>query len=515
VSDDLLDFLDNLDDVSAGDSSGNTQSTDDSGIDGDMLLEDDPLTGSSDGTQFEQENINGAGTMDVSGHFQKILDIAAIDEEKKRILSGAISRLKIAADFSALDEPGKKALKDVNTIYTEAFKNISLRAASGKLTLDQNIRTFLLYGFLSEVFAGQNLKSFLPGDDSLLENNINIMPLAKWLKLLYKNEEYPSISELGVDFQKFIRERERTASAKQKADLDAMTEEDKANERVVYELSNMVRAVSRLIVPSGAHSPLFLAESSNANPAGSLVTAKKIKTIVNEIKFYDYSIFYRETLYKLSTTTNEFVQVEAEPYFIILPIAGDKVFFWQEFSSNKKNSRARIMLPVFFTGDLRKALISALAKYRWELCRSIKGNLWTDPVEGGLTGAFYDYITCYKKNPKLSFEAKEKIEDVIKMKRKDFKRIFELYYIYWIEFERKGIMKLDKAAREILFKFCPFNKDINKILEKLPGYKDLVNRHKNISLKTIERLEAKYSKKRDEQGNLPPELQSNISFYSM
>ena len=48
-------------------------------------------------------------------------------------------------------------------------------------------------------------------------------------------------------------------------------------------------------------------------------------------------------------------------------------------------------------------MIRAIGGFRWELCRSSKGALWADPVEGGITGAFYDYVTFYKKNNKYQF----------------------------------------------------------------------------------------------------------------
>ena len=158
-------------------------------------------------------------------------------------------------------------------------------------------------------------------------------------------------------------------------------------------------------------------------------------------------------------------------------------------------------------------MIKALGDFRWELCRSSKGALWTDPVEGGVSGQFYDYITFYKKNSKLSFAAKEKLHETVKNFRKEPRRLFVHFYSSWIESESKGVMKLDKACREMFFKHLPFSRPIRDALKRIPIYADLINKYDNVTMRNINRLEIRYKNRVDENGELPKVLKDNLAFY--
>ena len=113
----------------------------------------------------------------------------------------------------------------------------------------------------------------------------------------------------------------------------------------------------------------------------------------------------------------------------------------------------------------------------------------------------------------MSLEAKEKLHHVVNNNRKDPKRIFLAIYTLWIEFESKGIMKLDKFARDIFFKHAPFSKSIRDQLKKSPGLLPFVTRYENISQKQVDRLEMRYRQRKDKDGNLPKVLIGNLAFY--
>ena len=53
--------------------------------------------------------------------------------------------------------------------------------------------------------------------------------------------------------------------------------------------------------------------------------------------------------------------------------------------------------------------------------------MWGDPIEGGVTGEYFDYVNNFRKNSKLSTEAKEKIRDRFKALRTNRDRFADDY----------------------------------------------------------------------------------------
>jgi hypothetical protein len=487
---DILDFLDNLDEAEPASSSTSAS----------------PVSSSHASAPVEKPAVLPEGDF-----FPQLAKGVLDEEEYKSMLSG-LAALRIVRNYMDLVDDAKKLLKRVNSGFWSLYSKLAVNLLKGG-RIPEKEKLFFSFGVVDDKHTSPEVLKELQTASIANTTSMPVMSLWDWVVKMFTQEEYPSLTEMGIDFQKFLRERARTGSAKAREKINSESEEDKKIFAVDYEMKNMVQTVSRMMLPSRT-SPYFFSDANLKNPLKVLITPEKVQEVVNEIRSYDFSLFYRETLFKISSTSNEIIHIEVEPYFILFPVMGDKVVFWQEFSTVKKTSRARFGIPVFFSGDFRLSMIRAFAKYRWEICRSIKGGLWSDPVEGGITGAFYDYITFFKKNPKLSLEVKEKLKELYRLNRRDAKRIFELYYMTWIEYERKGIMKLDKVARDIFFRYLPLSKSVRDTLTRLPAYERLLNRHTNISNRTIDRLNLRYNKKRDENGNLPPELQSNIDYYT-
>ena len=371
---------------------------------------------------------------------------------------------------------------------------------------------FLCLAHISDSLINQETKSFI--ESNLLPSDFKtVISLYDWLKLIFDGKENPSLSELGIDYPKHLRNQLGRLSKKEREQREKFSGFEKSRDKVVYELNNMTKTVMRMMQVNPESNPYLLAQPLLGRINHSFVSYSKIKKLIEELKQIDFSVFYREIVYHPDNTNTEIVQKEVEPYFIIMPTCGDKVVFWQELSENKKTSRGRIFVPAFFIGDFRASMIEALGAFRWELCRSSKGARWIDPVDGGVTGLFYDYITFYKKNSKLSIEAREKLENIIKNLRKDPKKIFVYFYKIWVERESKGVMRLDKVCREIFFKHIPFPEAIREKLKRIPIYGELGNKYNNVAQRNIARLEIRYKNKVDENGNLPKELENNLAFY--
>jgi len=140
--------------------------------------------------------------------------------------------------------------------------------------------------------------------------------------------------------------------------------------------------------------------------------------------------------------------------------------------------------------------------------------MWGDPIEGGLTGEYFDYINTFKKMSKLSQEAKEKIAEKFKSLRTNRDR-FADDYLNWVLYEKDGIMKLNTVVREMFFKHIPFTKDIRDRLFNMPAFMQSATRYKNIHTREVLAYQRRFQKYKREDGTLPPEIAKFFEFLDM
>ena len=249
----------------------------------------------------------------------------------------------------------------------------------------------------------------------------------------------------------------------------------------------------------------YLTERSIKGDISQIITLpKKIDAFLKKLVSTDFTLFYRELTWKIPGKS-ELIKKEIKPYFIILPNTGSRIQMWQEMIYNMRSSRARFLVPIIFNSDLQKSLIFSCGHYRWNLNKALVSN-WMDPVEGGLSGAYYDYEQSYKKNPDLSDEAKEKIKEQIKSIKIDRNR-FALDYYEWVIFESEGVPKLNKVLRKIFYRSIPFPKKIRENISKLPLYDEIDRKFSIVTDREFKRLEARF-KKYKEGDKMPKDLQA-------
>jgi hypothetical protein len=343
-------------------------------------------------------------------------------------------------------------------------------------------------------------------------NSLPILYEHEFLSRIYNEDEEPSITEMGLSYDKYMGELNKYPSKKKKAELGDAHE---VSTKIQYEITNRVASTTSACAGSRLMAfPIFNSHLIKGDPRKFIVTKQKLEEAVRYLINTDYSVFYRETILKLDPN-REIIEEEIIPYFILLPTFGTKTMTWQELVGTNKRSRGRVVIPMFFTGDLRKNLAHSFAVFRWELSRSMRGGMWADPVEGGLTGAYYDYVQFFKKNTKLSTEAKERVAERLKSFRNNTRELFADDYILWVTYEREGILKLNSYVRDMFYRLIPFPQQLRAKLENMPAFNESVVRFRNIRNKTIGGYERRYKKYMDDNGNLPPELQNFLDYLKM
>ncbi|MBN2435443.1 MAG: hypothetical protein JXK07_09295 [Spirochaetes bacterium] len=442
---------------------------------------------------------------------QQIFEFAVAEAEfKKEFLHHLNHFKKIENPFSP-DSDARKVRRHLTRMYWQLYNKVYIRSKRSK-SVPAPAKLMLLYGFIDENLAEpQQIPVLHRLALDRYKPTAPIMYEYEFLSRIYAGKETPSVSEMGLTFEKQLREMAK-GTRKGKNPMEYL---DDPIYKTQYEIDNMLQSTTS--VCSGSRStafPIFTEKLLRGDPQSFVVTKSKLDAIFKELVDYDYSCFYRETVYK-GADTRDVIEEEVYPYIILVPTFGTKTMMWQEIVDINKRSRARIVVPVHFIGDLKTELAHAFAIYRWELNRTLKGGLWADPVEGGITGAYSDYIQFYKKNKKLSDEARKKIAEKIRSVRGNTREIFAEDYIMWLTYEKDGVMKLNPVVRDMFYRYIPFKNEIREKLERMPAFQDSAIRFKNIRNRTFAAFERKFRKYKDENENYPPAIEKYLKYLQM
>jgi len=196
-----------------------------------------------------------------------------------------------------------------------------------------------------------------------------------------------------------------------------------------------------------------------------------------------------------------------------MPVYGSRAIMWQEIAGRVRSTPGRLLIPVFTDENLDDLLIRLVGNFRWELCRTMMGSAWNDVTQSSLTSDYTDYIQFYRKNRDLTDEGKERLKSQISKFHSRTRDIFTADYELWINNEAKSNPRLNKVARAILFRHCPFSKPIREHLERQPIYLDMVTQMRNQRAKLSKELESRYNRYAKANGTFDPVLEVNLEFY--
>ena len=384
-----------------------------------------------------------------------------------------------------------------------------------------------------------DLKEFIPGimlhfgvlDETLLTNEqlayldtvyhkrlfyhnpIPVMTLPYFLKKINDGEIGPSMTELGQTFKNYLSTSPRSSKKNKSIDSDVKIAD--TNEcRLDFEANQVISTAYRTVFGTiNTAFPILCNDLIVGDISNLILEPKKLMDNILKFRDIDFSMFYRETVAKLKYG-NEIIKQEILPNFVLYPITGSKIMMWQEIDGTSRYTQGRFFAPIYFNGNLDQILLTAIAHYRWELQRQIAGANWMDPVEGGMTGIYYDYITYFQKNPNLSLETKDKLKDFVKKLRTERDR-FAADYLNWMEYEHQGIPKLNRVAREIFYKFCPFHKADRDNISKFPAFDGLEMKYENIKNRIILKIESRTKKYMKAGATVPPELIDYLHFLKL
>ncbi len=444
----------------------------------------------------------------------KILKFAEISEDKEICFMMNLTAFRNLKDRLSADESARSIRGALTDLYFEIYLKVFKKAFQTK---DQSrlIRMFLNYGYMDEKLLdySQTMAIYKLAGANHETGIANVYFMSDWLEKINTMEKDPSINNFGNDYFDTFRELKKQGKI---TDKDKVSYESDAEGRLSFEVNHMLRLNHRLCHGQIAlYFPILHRDMAPYNPVRSLVTPAIICEKLQKILDIDYSAFHREIHFRSPSEgiEKEIVMMQVIPDFILVPVYGTRAMMWQEITGRHRNTPGRLIIPVFTDENIDDMLLKLIGNFRWELCRTMMGSAWNNIAQSSLTSEYADYIQFYRKNRDLSEEAKEKVKSQTTKYQNKLRDIFTSDYELWINNESKGNPRMNKVARSIFFKYCPFSKEIRSQLEKQPIYIDSVNLLKVHMTKHIRELENRYRHYTQQNGMLNPVLQRNLEFY--
>ncbi|HOK40286.1 MAG TPA: cyclic nucleotide-binding domain-containing protein [bacterium] len=459
--------------------------------------------------KIEEQKIQiiSSSQFDVTNQLEKIMSLTYVPAQIKEEFRSAYNEyLKIQDKFDTAGE-SKKIKKNL----TEKYWNFTEHIYKNFLTTNSISPTELFvlrFGIVDDLLLNDNIINafkLVPFDKE--SKKYPIYYADEWLQKIYNESEEPSINELGQTYKEYLKEQGITNESSSGSEYNWNFAK--------YEINNMLKSAVRTCTGSLATQiPILDKDFVVGNPEETLLNKERLEKAIDKILDKTFSLFYREVRVIYENQKTDYFKKEIAPNFIIVPIFGSRVLCWQELVGSNKASRGRILVPLIPTENIEEMLKWGLASFYWELNKTIAGPSWGDPIEGGVTGKYFDYTSTYKQNKDITDEAKEKINELFK-KYTTTRDRFAAEYLLWINYESEGIAKLNKVSRDIFYNYVPFRKSIRDKLQATPLFESLGRKFDNLAKKEIMLLQNKIKKLENENIKVPQELIDATNFYNI
>lgn len=446
-----------------------------------------------------------------------IMEYAGYEKEEIKDFKQILDDFKALPDITSTEPEPYRLRKQITMKFYEIYERAFINSVNTFEKLSPIMIMFFNFGFLDVDILGTELTNAVYNltENMGLFKSEHVYTIYEWLLSIYRGEREPSKNEFDQDYRAYLMEMRKNGELTAE---QVKVEEANCEKKVLFEIRNLFQSGNRMAYGKISTFCPVLNEADFINSVEKLaVTSERLIDSMNKVREVDYSIFYREVLFQdpEHEVASERIMKEVIPDMILMPVVGLRGAMWQETANARTDSAARMLFPIFIVSDLEEQMMDNMGRYRWEICRKIQGVYWNDLRDKSLTSEYYDYVQFYKKNSSLSAEAKEKIKIALKRARNNYREVFVKDYQAWMKFEAKGSFRLNKVAREILVKYCPFSKEIRTSLKTNPLYESAFNKLELTNQKTLQRLSSFYEKYEANGGTITQDLKANLEYYEM
>lgn len=450
-------------------------------------------------------------------HLAQILAFAGKNEEEIQKFRQKVAEFRGLPDMFSTDSNAYQLRRQITPVFYDVYYHAFMHVVKDGAEPTPSVKMFLNFGFLDEKLTGEENVNTLYNLVEHLEmcNSEHVYTIFSWLKAVYKGEKEPSRNEFDLDWPAYVAEMRKSGEVKQ-ADIPALLKNQ--NAKLKFEIQNMFTVGNRITYGKITTFCPLLGEYDLITAMDKmLVTVEKVEEALDTIHRVDFSVFYRESIFSdpARDLNREMIRKEVLPDIILMPNAGTKAMMWQETAGVKRDTPARFLFPILTAADLEEMMVETVGRFRWEICRKEQGVHWNDIREKSLTSEYCDYIQFYRKNHDLSADAKEKLKSALQRARNNYREVFVKDYVNWMKYESKGSYRLNKVARDILLRYCPFTKEVRAELKPNPMYTSAISRYEIENAKKMQRINGVYEKYKKAGGEITQELQNNLLFYQM
>ncbi len=503
------------DDLEVGEQSGDDEDEytgdEDTGVDeGDI----EELVGKGEDAGKKGGSAKTSSGGNIKDALQQIVEYAGLDEARTETFRKLISDFTAVSDKSSTEDNIRLMRRQISEIFFVIYEGAFFRSLVDK-EIPTVMKMFFYFGFVDEKLAGESNTKVL---ESLAESyepdpEGNVLTAYEWLCLINQGKVEPSKNEFDMEYPKYLKQRYDDGEIRQE-EMKRLSGD--RNAKVSFEIQNFLKLGSRMTYGRiSSYVPVFTNESCPRPPASSITTYKAIHDTLNRIRGIDYSCFTRQIVYSNTDigVTREFIDTEILPYIILMPNGGTRSALWQEISGAYRNTPGRMMMPIFLDKEVSSHVLRLAGEFRWEMCRREQGVHWNDVTTPSLTSMFCDYLQFYRKNHELSPDLREKIKAQLQSARNSSKAVFVSDYMNYVVYESVGSLRLNKVSRDIIFRFCPFSKEIrDKLQLSSPAYQKLIERYDIKLAQRLRLMEIVYSKIEKAGAAVPAEIKQQREF---
>lgn len=431
----------------------------------------------------DQENAANGGESEgvvtiIVNAMATILSYSGISSENVMKFEEQITTFKENDNRYDSSDEARALRRSIGNSFYDIYLPVFMRSLTDN-DIPIEVKMFLMFGFIDEELAGEKntailcnmAKSYTP------DPNGNVLTVYEWLKKVFMLEVDPSRNEFDQDWPTYLREQ-KTSGAINDAQLEAMY--NHPQKRLEFEMHNLFSLGNRMTFGRiSSFVPVFDSQNVLRPLDMAYLTADKVNGYFDMIRGIDYGVFCRQAVYSNTDIgiTQLYYDEDITPYMILMPNVGSRASLWQEIDGKNRRTRARMIVSIFNTENTEEAMIKLFGEFRWEMCKTAQGVHWNDVTDPSLTSMYCDYLQFFKKNSALSSENKEKLKTDLKKYSNNYKNVFIADYLSYIKFESAGSPRLNKVAREILFTFCPFSKEVREKISDNPQYTELINHY--------------------------------------
>lgn len=459
----------------------------------------------------ERDSISVSPTIpgELQDSLSKIIVYSGIEKDQADLLKANIEYFINLKDKYAVNAQVLKLKEIIGTIFFDIYRRVAKRVWVEK-NRSRLYHMFLNYAYMDERLMKPEHIMELYNASPLDQDLFSIHTMKNWMEKICTAEKDPSVNEYEQDYFDIFREKKKRGELTQN---DKAAYEGDTDARLNHETEGLLKIGQRLCYgKTSGYFPILYSEIIPGDISRLLVNASKITECLTKIIQIDFSVFHREIVYYNTekNISSSLIMKPVAPDIILVPGFGTRGSMWQELTGRAKNSPARFLCPILTDENLDHLIIEIVAKFRWQLAKTMASGTINRAYEKSLYADYSDYIQAYKKNQQLSEEAKRKIKTQIDRKRNFIGEIFADDYQTWINFESQGLLRLNKVVRGILFQYCPFARPLREKLMNHPQFSQIIGQFEFAHNKNRQRLQNVYKNL-----VLDEDLKDNLAYYEM